>query len=550
MGRLTEGMTWRLSDPGMGIMERAGLAALYLSLQAAREHDIDLSPLVWEKGDLTSESVTIRSIGSDEDALLALFRWAWQVREGVLYLPALHDERERDNLHVRLAHHNGILSTFLQHPKVQPKGAPERRFVVLDEGKEIPVGYQTLDPARLKPIADIGGLTRKGSLVEKSIELSGWVFPGIAPRYATEKAWMGPPQIAILLMLAPIACVYHPLASDRSSWLTVIPDVVDLRAFQERRVLLQNALKAEMTQVAGMSDAGLRVLSEMIADQTIRLPVAGCRVVAMGNVTYYPNQKVRKGVVNLTPRRATLARYRKVVRVMGNHWVALKPPEPKKASKGRKPKPGGTEIERLATHFVAIPAGRGRIAENLATGQPWFQHLFEPMPWEKKRILDRKLGESVQSTWFRQLSMQRKRLHELCEEASMWDSDEDRQFVEAFWQNLRALYAREASAVADRGGSRDPRKRWQQLNEELRRLLARATTRNQVRQVLADIFSRPAGRFRSKVLSENPGAVWRLIDADWQRGRDLALLALVSYQSAESDELALEQETILEGETV
>ena len=30
-------MTWSLTDPGMGLLERAGLAAMYMSLKAADE---------------------------------------------------------------------------------------------------------------------------------------------------------------------------------------------------------------------------------------------------------------------------------------------------------------------------------------------------------------------------------------------------------------------------------------------------------------------------------------------------------------------------------
>ena len=61
-------LTWSLTDPGMGLPERAGLAALWLTLKAADRNDerAALEPLTWEDGDLTDESVTVRWCGPPE----------------------------------------------------------------------------------------------------------------------------------------------------------------------------------------------------------------------------------------------------------------------------------------------------------------------------------------------------------------------------------------------------------------------------------------------------------------------------------------------------
>ena len=50
-------VTWRLSDPGMDLLERSGLAGLYMALQAATEGGSDLSPLFWREDDLKPGSV-------------------------------------------------------------------------------------------------------------------------------------------------------------------------------------------------------------------------------------------------------------------------------------------------------------------------------------------------------------------------------------------------------------------------------------------------------------------------------------------------------------
>ena len=121
----------------------------------------------------------------------------------------------------------------------------------------------------------------------------------------------------------------------------------------------------------------------------------------------------------------------------------------------------------------------------------------------------------------------------LIQEDDLWDDPNERLFVEAFWEILAALYKREAAAVDARGGSSDKEKRWERLIDDIRRRLTRAKTGPLLREALSELITRPVAQFRSKTVRENPGLIWRLIDRDWKRGRDLALLALASYQSKE-----------------
>ena len=122
---------------------------------------------------------------------------------------------------------------------------------------------------------------------------------------------------------------------------------------------------------------------------------------------------------------------------------------------------------------------------------------------------------------------------ELIQEPEMWDSPSDGLFVEAFWETLAALYKCEAKA-AERGGSRKPEERFDDLNEDIRRALTRAKTRTLLREVIADLFAKPVEHYRAPTGAQNPAVIWRLIDQDWKRARDLALLALVSYQRKET----------------
>lgn len=580
-GKLRDGFTWRLNDPGMGLLERAGLLALYMSLQAAEElgsRDA-LAPLAWNVGDLTPDSVTIRSDGTDSDALTKLFEWSWQVRDHVLYFPALHrDLRVTENSYYRIPTHTGIMGTFLQHPNTQPKLETETQVVSVEEDKQLvfrfePPAERVDDPSRplnpktkrlhkkkvattlVRPVEEVSKLCdRKGALRSDDVTLSNWVYPGIAGRYGNEGSWEGPADRTLLVMLAPIACLYLKLTKQRSTWFVVVPDVRDLEWFDSALSSAEFLLDPSFCDVASLSDAGLKCLAGLSSKRVRQELEVGCRVIAMGRVGYYPNQTIRKGVVDVPHNAKILKRYRLLQGIMGNRWMRPKVADdgkeqnseevPRKKAKRKKAKPKKAE-EPQASHFVSVPSGRGRIADNLINGAPWYASLAEPLPWDRDsldRLRKTRPGTSIERLWFQNLCYQRGKLMDLIQEDDMWDSPGERLFVEAFWEILGMLYIRERKAV-ERGGTRKYEQRCEDLNEEVRRTLTRSKTGPLLREAISDLMTRPFETYRagaddspptrSKAVCANPAVIWRLIDRDWKRGRDLALLALASYQSKE-----------------
>jgi CRISPR-associated protein Cas8a1/Csx13 len=555
-------LTWRLSDPGMDLLERAGLAGLYMALRAAAETNVDLSPLTWHEDDLKSDSVRVRWSNSAKPAFTRLLEWAWQVRDGVLYLPGVHDERDRAAFQFRVPSHSGIMRTFLQHPNAQPKLESVNRVVELDEDKTITVSFEPpavrvndqdrgINPKtnrlhkkkvaaeRVRPHEDLDKLfDRAGCFSTKEVSLSNWIYPGIAGRYGEERSWEGPAPIALLLMLAPTVCLYQRLQGEGGNWVLVIPDIRDLEDFAVTRRLMN--LNADFSDVASLGDAGLRFLAEFSTRNPRKDLASGCRVIAMGYVRYYQGQSIRKSVLDVPPNMVTVRRYRILHRELSNIYVKLKPKSLSDGageSKGRRrksvapigpaddgPKPGG---------FIKLPAARGRIADNLVTNRPWYTDLFIPLVWnlEEAERERKKLGKSLERAWFQAVCYQRSKLMKLIAEDDMWDTEAEKVFVEVFWETLDALYAQEAAATA-RGGSRSAADRFEDLNDDIRRRLTQAKTCTLLRAVLADLFAK-AGR--QKTIRTHPAVVWRLIDHSehWRKGRDLALLALASHRKRE-----------------
>jgi CRISPR-associated protein Cas8a1/Csx13 len=561
-------LTWRLTDPGMDLLERAGLAGLYMALRAATEAAVNLSPLRWQEADLKPDSVTVRWSGPARAAFVNLFEWAWQVCDGVLYLPAVHAERERSAFQHRVPSHNGIMRTFLQHVNTQPKLEAMTRVVELDEGRTLTVTFEApaarvddtereINPKtkrlhkkkvaadRVRPHEDLDKLfDRAGTFSTRDISLSNWVHPGIAGRYGYEKSWDGPAPIALLLMLAPTVCLYQRLQGEGGNWVFVIPDVRELEDFDATRRLM--ILNPDFTDVASLGDAGLQFLAEYSTRNPRKALGAGCRVVAMGYVRYYQGQSIRKAVLDVPPQILSVRRYRLLHRQLPNTYVALKrdpaadPAVPKVKGRAKKSAKSTRPPDQSPkpTGFIKLPAIRGRIADNLLSGRPWYTDLSVPLIWnlEEAERERKKLSVSLERAWFQAVCYQRSKLMKLITEDDMWDTEAERVFVQAFWETLDALYAQEAAATA-RGGSRTVGERFEDLNDEIRRRITQAKTRTLLRMALADLFAK-AGR--QKTIRAHPAVVWRLIDHadEWRKGRDLALLALASHRKKEDRESA------------
>jgi len=556
--------TWSLSDVGMDLLERAGLAGLYMSLQSAKAAKKDLSPLQWSDADLSPNSVTLRWSGPAKEAFSKLITWAWQVRDGVLYFPAAHDRVEVVNWHLRVPMHNGVMRTFLQHPNVQPKLERVIRLIQLDEDRTVTVDFEP--PAervedhdrpinektkrlhkkkspsvRVRPHDDIEKLfDANGSFKARPVSLSNWIYPGIAGRYGDEGSWEGEPRRTLLLFFAPTICLYQRLQGEGGNWVLIVPDIRDLKTFAECRPFVH--FDSAMIDAASLGDAGLRFVTEFGTRVQREDLNAGCRVIAMGYVKYYQGQSIRKAVLDVPAKLSIIKRYRILHGIFPNHFQRRKAelPEapagtPKKRRRRKENIKHKEEIPQ-GNGWYKLPTGRGRIADNLVNGLPWYRDLFVPLPWDEDEMeRQRKFFKSrdnrsysQETTWFLSLSLQRSKLMKLITDDDMWDTEAEKVFVEAVWETLDSLYAQEADAIK-RGGSRTVTDRFKHLNEDIRRSLMQAKTRVLLRGVLAGLFAK-AGRRKS--IAHHTAAVWRLIDHPeyWRKGRDLALLGLASHR--------------------
>ncbi|MBE8436064.1 CRISPR-associated protein Cas8a1/Csx13, partial [Leptospira borgpetersenii] len=109
-------------------------------------------------------------------------------------------------------------------------------------------------------------------------------------------------------------------------------------------------------------------------------------------------------------------------------------------------------------HRVSSPYAAARIAENLVQGKRWYYQFAKPLSWyidtlERKRKSSP--GSSHEKIWFKSIRrFERAELIKFMENNEIWNSEEEQWFVKSFHETLSRLYAKEASHLNRRGGSR------------------------------------------------------------------------------------------------
>lgn len=539
-------ITWTLQDDELGIMERLGLAGLYMTLRHTESGA--LGDLSWELG---AQNVTLTwpEACTDRDALLPLVQHAWQTLPtsesekseglGVFYFPALHEQQQRGEFARRLHEHRGILSTFLQHPRVQPKTSPLSTSISRDEAQ---ITLRWVEPkGSVKYVSTAESDLFEGPKGKKKsgvapfgfkaglISLSSFLVPGATARHGGEGSWEGSAPQAFLLLFTPIAS-YHVSVGIGAEWLIVCPDVVDLEAYRRTRRRAQLATPDEADEAAldhyainladGALGVMLRLLSSDLDRQLIRRTgQARCLVVRLGEVAWN-RQTVRHQSARVVATPSQLAAYESVRRHLRTTM--------------------GISTKNQ-TEYPRIPLARDPIAANILNCQYWYRDLFH-IPRQHREFITKQAKQSqepAEKVWLRHIFYSREALRQIMSELTPEDSV-DRHFEAAFHTALSRRYKAEAVRAGSQGAEhgegnrRGAGERMEHMRETLRRGLMHANTRTLLRHTLAAFFAE-AGH--NPTLQEHGREVWSFIDGEssWTRARDLALLSIVTYQRRESD---------------
>ena len=562
------GITFALNDPGMGEYERAGQAGLYMSLTAADAWAKDILPssiktqaqelkrlIQWRLGE---DKISLCLEWEDEDkALSALVRWAWQVKDGVFFLPAIHRKREYlDNYYLRVYPHNGLLNTFFQHPRTIKKARSEKNknnnenpIEEFDESQTFLVSYRAIAPDAELPQYKKAKFSKGIHSNTVVYPKAAWIYPGSEPRFNNnplkikkENAWGARSRLTYLTLFTPLACHYIRLPKN---WAFIVPQVQAIDTFQRYfvRCLTNHSNWPFNDTMAGMEDAVLRYAASTDLRRFIREgETTNVLIMVMGYAGYYGDQqKTRKNFLRVRINPAVYTRHAVFNRIY---------PVGNTIRKRRE------DSEEQANSYIRIPSSRERITANILANAPWYRELaFIPF-WQRDQITEerKKSSEPVspERLWFLKLhQFERSQLMELSNEERMWDSLEEKRLLDILRSRvLRRFLNEEDFAARSRGGSRSLAERWDDVIADWHRRFMRAKTRSLFRAVIHEFLVTAQRRTRRLDTDKNqetrvsgtvfPSAkedaafhawFWHEVNDShgWQRIRDLALLALITF---------------------
>lgn len=508
MGRLI----CELHRPGMTALHRVGLAGLYMSLDAfdgesADKTALNAAGLTWKLGE---SKVTLEfAEGQEQAGMIKLLELAFQIdNQGFFKLPGL-ERGVTPTVEQKWLLYQALLGTFLQFGPHRPTGKKETRIIDIDEKQLRIPNFAAITRYRHQD-ADKDFLNKKGGLGDP-VELVGWLYPGGAQRHV---AWADstleePAELAFCLLFAPVGAIFFQVASRHSGrkarTALVLPQFTSLSRYARLRRFVAQSGVLTLT-AASPTDAALQ-LAVLAKGQDVAEALGGpMRVMAFGIVSWNEKQKSRTAAYTVTPAQLPgLHNYERASRIFKNRWQRI---EAKKDRKGN--------IKEPEHHFVRPFTAREIIADNVATRRIWYAGFAEYMTSKETRI---------------SLQFERKELYQMTQEAE-YDHPNERIFIETCHEAWR----RRLGQLGDR--SRREKVGFKRLAsgeyEKLRVSLARCKNAATLRATLTDFWSR-AGSLPS--LQQGWGAILPLMEeGEWRKARDLALLAMASYQPSNADE--------------
>jgi CRISPR-associated protein Cas8a1/Csx13 len=481
-----------LFAPGMTLLHKAGLASLWMTLNAFDERNLQLKAGSWKLADRSIElhwtdcAVFFTSLFANSFKL---------TRNGLIWLAALGDPA--DNLQQAVIAHNAMLGTFLQHgltrkadPASRPAGVAS--FDIDDE--TLAVQFQRV----------FSYPHQKFDLAKRTdgLAVPGWLFPGAVVRHVAHgdvTALKETSERLLALLYAPVGVVYFQVRrrGRRPQFALVVPEISNLRDYAEaRRAFLP--LGAKELQAAGAAEAGWKVLSMLAARRLIRdITTAQCRVFSFGALPWSKQQKTRVDVYTVHADSADKLRLFRLCQQL--FQVSL------------------VKRENGDPFFWDVPQVPDLVARNLTFGRPWYARFAD-------FIADADCRKHV-------FNWESKGLNGMISEGSLSGTREEK-FVLAChtaWRiRMAQLYDR-----AEREGA-NPRRLIDREFERLRVGFSRCKNAATLREAVTDFWAR-TGRSLPELKDS-----WREIIPvlnDWRLAKDLALLALASYAGKGDKEL-------------
>ena len=468
-----------LLEPNTLLPHRSGVAALALVLDFLNPRDIPAAlKFTWK---ITEDEVLLNWGCTDKEAIDWLVKQSYKIVDGFLVCPALHLSEVQN----KYTFSQGILSTFLQHSKQRSfeKGITPLAIPVEENKSEIILTYRKIiDCYYLRELK--GVFSSKGKF-KSQIPLKGHHFPGLVECFINGEYKESPEGFLALLFL-PIACNYYLLKSGR--YALIIPEVFNLLSWVKAHKQLGGS-NYQNFRSPNASEAGLKLLLDKSLNSNLDFhQVNCCEVYQLGKQPWDRNQSgLKQAVYRIQASKEILQTYQTAKRLFSPKW----------------------REKESGESWLAMSDTLAWIAENLVAEREWYTGFFEfrktNILYERKGIIDmtdehlkpheQVLLDAVKGSYARYLRGQFKFRKDKLNKQSLTQAE--------------VIDVLESSA-----------------NKVIYRL-QRPATQQEFATALVDFLSKSI----SAAGKGNAAIIYNWIHGkEWRKARDLAMLAIATYQ--------------------
>jgi CRISPR-associated protein Cas8a1/Csx13 len=507
-------MVIKLNAPGMTSLHKAGLAGLYMTLQAFDETGVKIEGLDWQ---LESTSVILtwqeEMTGAAFNALInKSFR---RDEDGFVRFAGLEAQKP-PTTEQKYYLYTALLNSFLQFGPHRPTGNKRILSYEVDNRLFWIKEFAPITKFRHQDAAK-DFINTKGQFKD-SVEAGGWLYPGGGQRHVAHGETKLSESIAtaLALMFAPVGVIYYLLRSHakgrKARLAMLIPEIQDLELYAQIRQVFASRGVLDLT-ASSASDAALRMITSIEANRVSNQlaeftegPFV-CRMITFGIVPWNEKQKSRTYVRSVVSGQLSgLENYRKADAIFKNRWQHIRAKRDRKGNQ--------TEPER---YFATTYSAREFIADNIAQGKIWYHDLAMYMSSK----------ESCE-----QLLYERKELNEMVEKAS-YDDENERTFIGVCHESWRRRLGKLGKRAATENTSFSSLVKKEA--EKLRTSLARSKNADTLRETVVDFWARAGAN--EKLQGQGLISLLPLFnEKNWRKTRDLALLALISYKPQTPEE--------------
>lgn len=507
-------ITLKLNAPGMTSLHKAGLAGLYMTLKAFDKNDVEIEGLNWN---LEEKQIILHwSDETPKNAFDKLVKKSFFIDDnGFIRLYGL-EPRQEMTLEQRHLLYQSLLNSFLQFGPHRPTGNKRTLSYKLDQDSEKSIFIKEFAPIKkIRQHDAVNDFIDKNGNFNSNLNVAGWLYPGASQRHVAHNVTTlnESLNLALTLLFAPVGVIYYLIRSKakgrKSRLALLIPEIKDLNAYAEVRQVIASQGVFDLT-ASSSSDAALRMLIALKANSSsnefAKLMSENflCRIITFGIVGWNEKQKSRTATRTvISGKLKGFENYYKAFTIFKNKWQQV---QEKRDRKG--------EITEPEHFFITTFCGREMIADNIANSKSWYHNISEFLANRETR---------------EQLYYERKELGTMVKEAE-YENENERIFIEVCHTSWR----RRMGKLKDRPTHKNTNfsDMVNKEREKLRTSLGRCKKAESLRETVIDFWSR-AGSIE-QLQGGGLAKILPLFDEKhWRKAKDLALLALISYQAPE-----------------